>query len=340
MKATLQSFLLWAALGFFGAALAADQLTRELGVRGSLMGNEYRANALMAYAQLDVAPDVVVVGSSRVAGGVHSSLIEDALRLGPGIEASVYELGLSGLRVEWLRHMLATVFEDQPPRKVLVLAVEARFFAFGQSVTGAGGEVQDIAGEWDTDVPHPFTEEWFGGLRDLYAVERLRHAGVRGVIATRQANGGETADFEGKVIEERARQAKRRQLVKNLGLNEIPDAFADGSLKWKWPEADSPTMKAWREVLDRCEALDCDVVFVRMPLAPGFDEQSMPEIFPLFERDVIDAVRARGMDFVDLQGPGWNDNPNWFYSTTHLGIQGVRPVSRRLAQQVIAPHLR
>ena len=326
-------------MGFLATSFATDRLSRGLGVRGSLLGSEQRSQMLMAYATLEERPDVVIVGSSRIAGGPHASLVEGALENIVGIEASVYELGMPGLRVEFLRHMMATSLEDVPPRELLMLAVEARFFATGKSVKRKGKQAEDIQGEWENKLPHPVVEDVFGGMRDIYGIELMLQEETQVAIEKRQANGGEMGTYMDRVDREKRLQAKRKRLSAAQGHDEIPDHFADGSIQWEWPGEDSETMAAWREVLDRCEDLDCDVVFIRTPLAPGFDQDSMPDVYPLFERDVVEAVRARGFEFHDLQGPGWNDDPSWFYSTTHLANPAVRPFSKRLAEEIIGPYL-
>lgn len=340
MKFAVIKFLLWGALGFAAAAFVTDKVARAVGVRGALMGTEYRTRVLMAYGMLEESPDVVVVGSSRIADGPNAGVVEDVLRQLQGIDVDVYELGIAGLRVEWLRHLFATSFEDVPPKKLLVLAVEARFFAFGQSIRDAGGEAEPLQGEWDEDIPRPLAEEAFGGLRDIYALERLLHDEVQDVIELRHANHGEFGTLMSQAAAQKKKLTNALAAARRQGLDAIPDHLADGSIRWSWPDRDSQTMQAWWEILDRAEQLDCEVVFIRMPLAPGFDEWAMPEITPLFQRDVVDEVRARGFDFLDLQGPGWNDDPDWFYSSTHLATAGVRPFSRRFAEEILAPYLR
>lgn len=317
----------------------ADLLARQLGVRGAWTGNQARRNALMAYGALDVPPDVVVLGSSRVEGGLHAPFIQGELASSQKLDVRVYELGLAGLRIEWVRHMLQTTLAEQPPSKLLVVAIEARFFATAQSVTQHGVSEDEVFGEWQADLPAPWIETLFGGLRDVYALPHRHSASFVADQEVRHANGGSEVAWMDKVKLERNRLVQRKALIKKRGLTEIPDAFADGSIQWDWPDANSRTMQAWRDVLDLAEALPCEVHFVRMPLAPGFDEQSMPTIYPLFMRDVVDVLRARGFAFEDLQGPGWNDHPEWFYSKTHLDIPGVIPVSRRLATEILAPRL-
>jgi hypothetical protein len=342
MKWTVAKYVAWLAVGFAATGWGADVAARHLGLRGSLLGTEYRADALLAYGDLDVAPDVVVIGSSRVAGGLHAPFIQGELLAREDLDVNVYELGLAGLRVEWVRHMMMTSFRDLPPKKLLVIAIEARLFAFANSVVrdAEPGQAEEVRGEWEEGIPSVFVEVAFGGLRDIFAIGRKHQAATQAVIAVRNANGGDQAPWLEKVELERARLAKRKNESKRRGLTEIPDAFADGSIQWRWPDQDSLPMQAWRDVLDLADELPCEVAFIRMPLAPNFDQESMPDIYPLFVRDVVDVLRARGMTFDDLQGPGWNDNPEWFYSTTHLDIKGVIPVSRRLASDIIAPKLR
>jgi len=119
----------------------------------------------------------------------------------------------------------------------------------------------------------------------------------------------------------------------------VADSFTMEGLSWNWPGPESITAHAWRETLDLLAELPCRVAFVRMPLEPGFDEAYMPAAHAAFERDVVDEVRARGWPFVDLQGPGWNDDPDWFLSATHLDADGATDVSDRLATEVLAPRL-
>ena len=316
--------------GFLGTAGLAWIFTGQTGVLGLLpRHNEYRAQMLWGWKSLPEPKDVLIIGSSRVGKGLYSTRVEADLQATIDEPVSIYELGIAGLRVEFLRYLLEAAVQPRPPRRLLVLCVEARLFAIPAAEDGRA-----IEGEWDAKS---FTrKDWttpLWGLRDLYSLAWTFRSETQEAQQMLHANNGEWGTLQ------QVRQDHRKLVQAQANIRrrdqDKADSFALEGLRWEWPTAEDAATEDWEAALDLLEALPCEVVFVRMPLAPGFDQEYMAEIYPTYTREVVERLQSRGFEYVDLQGAGWNDRPRWFRSLTHLNDAGASKVSSRFGTELL-----
>ena len=132
---------------------------------------------------------------------------------------------------------------------------------------------------------------------------------------------------------------QEKQRVKNREGR--PDLFELPPNKvWQWPQPTDDVLVSFRMLLDVLDELSCEVVFVQMPLMPGFAEANMPAVSQRFLEDIVPAIEARGYSFFDLQGAPYPTEPEQFFSLTHVNRAGCLVTSEVFARHVIAPILR
>lgn len=316
--------------GFLGTAGLAWIFAGQTGVFGLLpRENEYRAQMLWGWKSLPEPKDVLIIGSSRVGEGLYSTKVETDLQATIDEPVSIYELGIAGLRVEFLRYLLEVAVQPRPPRRLLVVCVEARLFALPAAEDG-----RTIEGEWD--AKRAIRKDWTSplwGLRDLYSLAWTFQSETQEAQQTLHANNGEWGTLR-KVRQEHRKLVQVQENIRRRDPRKA-DSFALEGLRWEWPAAGSAAAEDWEDALDLLETLPCEVVFVRMPLEPGFDQEHMAEIYPDYTREVVEQLRSRGFEYVDLQGAGWNDRPRWFRSLTHLNDVGAAQVSARFGSELL-----
>jgi len=327
-------------LGFAATAAAAQAW---MSARGFTLlepySNEERATTLYAYLTLPRQVDVLLIGSSRVREGVDSRIVGATLGevLGRGVD--VYKLGMDGLRPWQLYRMLRGGLAARPPRELLVIGLETRYFARPVSSRTTGeverGEELVIPGEWQRDEVTDLLAEGFRGLEALWSLPWTRERRTQRARRILQANGGEEWTADQRAKRERQRATRKAEPGRGLELEfELPDDIA-----FAWSAAESPDQVGMRRSLDLLEALPCRVIFVRMPIQPDFDRERMPVVSRRLLEEVVPSIEARGFDVHDLNRSPFPQTPELFRNPTHMNLAGCQRTSELLAESVLAPYL-
>lgn len=330
---------LWMLVGFVLMTLALNTAMNRLGF--TLLQpyvHAMRAQRLYAYLTREHTEDVLIIGSSRVAGGLDARMLGRDLSAELGRDTSVYKLGIPGIRPLVLSEVLETAVKRRPPNELLVLAIETRNFvvpANAASVRRAARQAltgDEVRGEWEADEVIAGFWRQFDGLKALWNLSWMASEATSTAADFQQQHGGEhlTVEERRRVEALQARQRRGRP-----DLFDLPPGKA-----WKWSEPGSPDIVGWQRVLEICEELPCKVIFVRMPLQLGFNEQHMPLVSRRFADEIVGQLTARGFEFHDLNLPPYPSDPQYFAGITHLNRRGCEETSRVIVPELIAPQLR
>jgi hypothetical protein len=285
-------------------------------------GSPKRAELLHAYQQIAGHEDVLMIGSSRVQSGIIAQEAGPALVRALGRPLRFHQLGLAGLRPTLLADVLASAVLDRPPRRLLVIAIEERFFCRPE------GE----SGEWESDVGRRRHVWWLRGVSAIFDLPQFVDPALETSAAQIAALGGDR--FTVANLERRLRWAGQERSDKQ-------DLFdlADG-VTWHWTDPDEPDALGWQRCLRLLSKLDCPILFVKMPVQPGFEARYMPAMQARFEAEILAEISSRGWEYVALQGPPWPSEPESFIGQTHLDFAGARRTTRLLVEQILVPRLR
>jgi hypothetical protein len=309
--------------GFLGAVLLTNWAADRSGLTlVHFAGGETRAELLRAYHRIAGGEDVLIIGSSRVQSGVIAQEAGPALQRLLGRPVRFYQLGVAGLRPTLLADVLDSTLAGRPPRQLLVIAVEDRFFC----------RPEGQSGEWSLDDGRGSHTWWLRGVAAIFDLPRFLDPAAQESARQIAERGGDR--FTPEQLEERLRRAG----MTRQGREDVFD-LAEG-LKWRWTEPTEPDARGWRRCLDSLEALDCQVLFVKMPVQPGFDERYMPEMQKRFDAEILADIAARGWEYVPLVGDPWPTAPGLFISQTHLDFDGARLTTRLFVERILAPRLR
>ena len=169
---------------------------------------------------------------------------------------------------------------------------------------------------------------WKDGLESLFLVDWVFSTETRERLAFLQEHQGRPHTLE----KRRRRDAERTRQHRGK-----PDEFALGT--WVWSGPGSEDWDAFEELLDRLEDLPCEVLFVRIPLQSGFDENSLPEEYARFRAEVLPELERRGFGYEDLNRSPFPREADSYFSTSHLNRAGCEATSRLLATEVLGPLL-
>ena len=332
---------LWLAAGFLCALLASDLVLRRSGY-GAIVPREHIESQLhlIAYRQLDAAPDVVLFGSSRFEAGFEPKVIDRALAAELDPDVSAYRLALPGMR-PWLGYLaLRDVVARNPPRAVLVVGLETRYFylPFEGATTVLGfrllGSARDLV-ELDPlalapdevralalaplrGLQAPWNLDWLLARRTRFFVEHLHATGGKPTLDYSSMSAGE--------LEAARERARERPAVR--GGDYDRRAFAEIDVR------------GFERALDVLASLPCRVVFVRMPVQADYElERSSPDHLRFLE-EIVPRCLARGFPYVDLARPPYPEQAQYFTSPDHLNTAGRMRTSEIFARQVLAPLLR
>lgn len=302
--------------------------------------NDTRAERLYAYLTRPETEDVLIIGSSRVVGGLDSRMLTELLSEELGEPITVYKLGIPGLRPLFLSEVLEKAVSRRPPRRLLVLAVETRNFVIPASARAVRraesrareGADEGIRGEWEADEMAASFWQTFDGLRALWNLPWMRSDHTRQVAAFLQETGGEPITVAERMRIE-AQQVRYRQDKRDIF--ELPPGMA-----WKWSGPDAPDMVGFARTLEIAETLPTKTIFIRMNLERGFDAESMPKVSQRLRGEVVPEIRRRGFEYHDLNTPAYPLDPRFFMSKTHLNRWGCEETSKAIVSELLAPLLR
>jgi hypothetical protein len=323
-------YLLGVLAGFVLTAAAAQHFAAGCGLTllDPLRGEEQPLR-LLAYLRRPLTEDVLIVGSSRVGGGLDAEPLQTRLRGATGEQLSVYKLDLPGLRPALLAQVLEQAVLPRPPRRLLVLGIETRYFCRPVPVAAGETPVGEVAGEWQVDDERAASRLPLDGLRALWTLPWTLLPQVRAESAAIARRLGEYRGPQEKRehLERRQRQASRA--ADNFVL---PPGY-----QWAWTAPDGPDARGFERVLELLDRLPCPVLFVRMPLVEGFDQRHMAEVYGRFRGEVVPQLLARGHRYEDLNRPPFPRDRSAFYSLTHLAANGAEQTTRHLVDEVLAP---
>jgi len=315
------------ALGFALTAAAAHWATGLAGLRGlEPYDRPEWAQKLNAYAHMQAAPEVLVLGSSRVEDGFDGRLLERYLSLALGRKASCFKLGLPGLLPKRLRQVATDHVLRRPPTRVLVVGIETRYFT-RPNLAGVAGMDADVQGEWKADELDTPLRESLRGLRALWFVPWKLSAETRASAPELVQHRGERIGFDARRVLEEQRVRAARETPKGR--------YAE--LRHDWREQE---LAQFEGALDALSELACKVVFVRMPLAGDWDRLHVPEQLARFESEIVPLIRARGFAYHDLNVPPYPLADEFYWSSTHLNLAGADATTREFCERVLAPLLR
>ncbi len=330
----------WIAAGFVVTTLLAQQVMAALG--HNLLEpdvNENRARLVYSYLSKPEAEDVLVIGSSRVQGGIDARIVQELLRAGVGEELDVFKLGLAGLRPWFLSQLLRDGVARRPPRELLVIAIEPRFFVYPtrarrsdprrEGVSPAEGADDPIRGEWEADKIVAAFWSVFDGLKALWNLDWIFDPDTRAARDFHVENLGERFSVQERMRVE-ARQARQR--AGRPDLFDLPPG-----MRWEWSAPDSPDQEGFRRCLEILRELPCDVLFVRMPLQAGFEQAHMVAETQRFREQIVPRLTAAGFRYLDLSAEPYPSTEPFFYSMTHLNRRGCVLTSRALVSGLLAP---
>jgi hypothetical protein len=333
----LVSRVLQLCLGFAATAFAANHWAGE---NGLLMMerevNPTRIDLVRAWFERESVEDVLVIGSSRVAGGFDALLMTEALEDRVEGDCELYKLGVAGMRPALMADILEEGVRRRPPRRLLVLAIEERYFAYpvpsASARSGTRNDAELIRGEWETDrVPDPLLD-WSRGLAIVWRGDRELSEESRANRARYQENFGERITLAERI----QRQARTAEALRTAAdYLELPPG-----LEWEWPAEDSNTMAAWRRCLAVVDDLPCETIFIRMPVQRSFLDEEMPREDALFESQIVASVLAAGHRYVDLGASPYPFQKRYFNSMTHLNRDGCVAMSEVFVREVLVPLLR
>ena len=291
-----------------------------------------RSLALYAWYNRPEVEDVLLIGSSRVMGGFDARLMQTRLRERVEPSATVYKLGLAGLRPLALSRILEDGIALRPPRKLLVIAIEPRFFARPALPPGSG-PARIPRGEWELDRVNAPLGDLFFGVESLWQLDWVLSDEVQDTSKLWASRGGE-------FLTVRERRAEEAVVARARVRKGNPDRFDSISHGFDWTPAGGPDAVGYARAMEIIATLPCDVLFIHMPLEAGFREEITPVVTQRFFDEIVADVTERGYPFVDLNGPRWPQQKRFFLTRTHLNVLGCDRTSLLLTDRFLVPNLR
>lgn len=327
---------LWLVVGFVTTVLGALHVMREAGlILLEPQVDRSRAEQLLAYARRPEVEDILFLGSSRVHHGIDAQVVQGSLAR-QGFPLTVYELGVRGLRPPSCADILDELVSRRPPRRLLVVGLETRYFALPVPA-GSGGAgappAPAVRGEWESDLLVDPVTRAFRGVKALWHLpwtfepRTVRAAGLHQSLLGERVHPAVRARGEQALRERRQGGERADQLLLPPGV------------VWRFVDPGEPDRVAFLRCLDVLETLPCRVLFVRMPLLPGFVERQMADVTRLFEEQVVPLVEARGFRYSDLNRPPYPRDPDSFNGETHMTLAGSRLLSVTLVHELLVPLL-
>ena len=322
------------ALGFVVAIFVADRLL-DLSPYAPLLPREHPQNQVQMLAQrLRPEPvDVLIVGSSRVDAGVDPRVVAATL-WNPKTEYRVARLPVMGMRAFLLHQVIENLVEPEPPRELLLLGLEERYFfpLAAETDDSLGPKLLGSARDWFLVPP------WLFRPHDLAAVLRSPLRGVQAVWNLHLLWDPTLDEYlehlwsTGGLPEHNFREFTRADLAiaraaaeRTVGAEEIG---ASGLL--------ASELAVFSKTLERLAKLPCKVAFVRMPVARAYDEAEAARL-AAFEKEVLSKVRAMGFEYFDLNRIAVLRVPQLLANPTHTNPVGRTAASRAMGLALVAP---
>ncbi|QDU66031.1 hypothetical protein [Engelhardtia mirabilis] len=322
------------AAGFVGMVLFSDFLLGLTPLRLMVPPQvEQNQIQLLAHALREEPEDVLILGSSRVLAGIEPNLITQILSFKPDRPVEVVRLPVQGMRSWTLSKIVRELVQPRPPRDLLVIGLEARFFYVLPDETARPLDFQMLASTSD------LFQIDLGALTTAQ-LQELSLAPLRGVRAPWTLPQFLMSDA-GRYIEHlhetrglplrNFKELSRRE----FGLaRAVRDEIQERGATIEEAELRRFDVETFISLLDVLEDLPCKVVFVRMPVLQAFDREQWRQLED-YEREIVEPLRARGFEYHDLNRFGQLRAPGLFANPSHLNDEGRREASRILAMTVI-----
>lgn len=299
---------------------------------------------LLAQAERPEAPEVLLVGTSRVQDGIHPNLLTAALTTDPDAPRDVVRLPIQGMRAQLLERVFEELIEPAPPTEVLAIGIEARLFYLPDF------EVDEplrwrVFGQWsdllDRDA-RAWTEAQLAGvlcapLRGVQApwnLELIAAADTQEYVDHLHAERGLQA-WEFRPFSKRqwaisrALAAEREARVKALEENPVPEED-------RGPALDPREVAAFGRLLERFAELPCEVVFFRMPVLEEFDAGQARQL-AAYKEQIVPLLEERGFRYADLNQIERLRHPDLFKNPSHVNAAGRVESSLELARRALGP---
>jgi hypothetical protein len=332
----------WLALGL-GSNWQLDDRGYNL---STLIPGVDRGDLTLAYAAIAGQEDVFMIGSSRVRDGIVAAQAERLLQQlliesapptpvdsnsdageepAPQAGYRFYKLGLRGVRPPLICDIIESITSVHPPKRLLVIAVEERFFALRRSASAG-----DPTGEFASRKRRQSDWPW-RGLGGLASLGRRLDPVFREQQAAVQSRSGDYNTLEtwneapGDVLE-----------------GELPQFEAGGfpkDTRWHWQSPESNDFQAWENLWDLLAKLPCQVIFVRMPIQGTFLRTQRGEVERNFQRHIVPEIEARGYRFFDLAKAPYPIEPGDYQNSNHLNLDGAQRCTQLFCERVLVPLL-
>lgn len=299
---------------------------------------------LLAQAERPEAPEVLLIGTSRVQDGIHPNLLTAALSTDPDAPRDVVRMPIQGMRAQLLERVFEELIEPAPPAEVLAVGIEARLFYLPDF------EVDEplrwrVFGQWSDLLerdPRSWTEAQLAGvlcapLRGVQApwnLELIAAADTQEYVDHLHAERGLPA-WEFRPFSKRqwaisrALAAEREARVKALEENPVP-------VDERGPALDPREVAAFERLLERFAELPCEVVFFRMPVLEEFDAGQAREL-AAYREQIVPLIEERGFRYADLNQIERLRHPDLFKNASHVNPAGRVEASVELARRALGP---
>lgn len=329
-------------VGFLGALLAAaicvERADYAFLTPRQKVGN---LHALHAFRTRPETEDVLLIGSSRFEAGFLSDVIIRQYELATGEAIDVYKLALQGMRPWMVYQLLRDQVRERPPRELLVIGIEARYFFDTSPLDKSSSTGLSYLGNWrDLTELDPFAlreherEAWqkipLGGLQALWNLDWLMLDDTRQREQYFHRSGGEIMPRGPFVLDEATRELMKQNRERR------------GSGEDTWESETYPYIDwlGFQGILRIASELPCRVVFVRPPLEATFDERKQPEEVALFRRRAVPEFDRAGLDYRDLVRDPYPTEARFYRDEgSHLNLDGARHASRALVLDLLVPLL-
>ena len=316
----------WTVVGFAAVAWSGIALLDRPGwTLFAELSSPRHAERVRAYASRAAAVDLAIVGSSRVDQGLEAGLAHELLNLRTEDSIELHKLGLPGLEPALLAEVLERITSARPPRRLLVIGIEPRFFAERNQVEGL--ELDPVG------VAPPRELAWLRGARAWATLVELLDPSVRGRIAEyRRLHGDDPRRVE-------RRPAARPSASPRPSGTDLERRERLGPVGWRWNADGHPCFAHWERALDLVERLPCRVLFVRMPVRPSYLLTSAADTEQRFQDRIVAGLADRGLPFVDMARAPYPTADNLFRDPSHLSRHGAERATRLLVERELRPRL-
>ncbi len=331
--------------GFLGLVTVVGGLSQAIGLKYWMPRSNDRSLNVYLYQREKIAPDVLIVGSSKILRGLVPALIDAELTKGLGREVSTYTVGQLGAGCFTNSIVLRDVLASNRPPKVVVYEVSpGALNANHNKVPDAlryYASIPDLirATPWLTDGERMSgaASGYFRGFANLalyghhLAFPHGLTARLERLLLWRGRMYGITTDTPERLSSLSPRQRKRMiRLTGRLSRILHMDRYRIGGA----PEA------GFHHSCGLARSIGFRLVVINPPVTDDYRSLVFPEaITAEYLRFMAEAERSEEFDFYNLDRgiPRLTDAD--FLDLGHLNSDGARKFSRHVAAEILLPIL-